>query len=141
MALYWSKWSHAISTCPMSDFINICHDVFERDGIEGILIFGSYVQGIAAPESDIDVLCLTSRGDRTRSVYLRREGRPDLDISAYSYHQLNAFLSEKNWRNNQPLLALKSGQLLFDKWGRLGQLMFAAKSLWLLEPVNSCLRT
>jgi hypothetical protein len=117
-----------LSSRTKASILACCQRLSMSDDIEGVVIFGSQVSEACDALSDVDILCVTSQGDRNFYSEIC-EGRT-LDIHTYSSQELTRVLNPANWRSNIPLLALKSGEALSDKSGKVAALQVKARTLW-----------
>jgi Polymerase beta, Nucleotidyltransferase len=89
---------------------------------EGAFVFGSYVTGELHDNSDLDVVVLVTDADGCREVSHPLINGIPVDISFFSYGQIQRYLQETLARNFRPKPWLYASQILFDKQGRLHKL-------------------
>lgn len=93
-----------------------------------VLLYGSVALGVGDQWSDVDVLCLVESGRRhRRSLRLHAQ---TVEVEYLTPDRLARDLRINLRSNNFRLLALHTGQLLWDKQGELLILMARANALW-----------
>lgn len=95
--------------------------------ISAIVVFGSTVSGLCDTHSDLDVLCILEEGrPQAYNMSVRT-----LDIEFRSIDLIRDSLKEENWRNNIPLMAIRTGRTIFDPAGLMRELTERMERLWL----------
>lgn len=106
--------------------VDLCHS--HQTGLDGVLLFGSRVRGVADACSDVDLICI-AKTSSTRHIMLS-DGHLQFDIEEMSIDDLARCIDPREWRNNHRLYALYTGVVIHDASGQLRDMQDRAKDLW-----------
>lgn len=109
-------------TARFTAVVNAIAALQQHDRYEGAFVFGSYVTGELYEQSDLDVVVLVTDAAACPEVsHPRLQGIP-VDISFFSYEQIQHSIQETLAKGFRPKPWLYASQILFDKQGRLYEL-------------------
>lgn len=99
---------------------------------EGIVFCGSRVEGDFSKDSDYDFTVLVSKGKSYYKIFKYKKYLVDVCVATFDVIKKQDLVRSR--LSNAELHIIASGQILYDKYGKMKSLQKKAKAIWLKGP-------